>query len=147
MMRNKSITVAVALLLSMTASSFAWAATGRPVTLGGFLLLRIRTPAGGYTAAERAAALQLRANELLKGGKPSINVRIDRSGNDHNIYTDDKLFITVTQADARANGTTAEGLASLWAERLLALYPRATPEKPGVGPALHPSEPSEPPSD
>ncbi len=41
-----------------------------------------------------------------------------KSGMDYNIYADNKLFLTVTYADAQANGISPEKLADTWVRRL-----------------------------
>jgi len=46
-----------------------------------------------------------------------------KSGMDYNIYADNKLFLTVTYADAQANGTTPGRLASIWVKRLNSTLP------------------------
>ncbi len=113
--------------------SVAWSEGTREVRLGDFLLLRVRCAAGGYTIDERVNALQLRANDLLRAKKTTITCSVRMSGADANIYTDDKFFMTVTPADGKANGTTAEKLANTWAQRLRTVFPKSTPDKPGVG--------------
>jgi hypothetical protein len=131
-MKNLTIITAT-IVLSVLACSTAWSADAREVRVGDYLLLRVRCAAGGYTIDQRVAALQQRANDLLKGGKESVTVSVRKSGLDVNIYTDDKLFTTVTSADAQANGDNAMSLAETWAQRLRTVFPKSTPDKPGVG--------------
>ena len=131
---KKSITMIVAsILLTLLACSIAWSEDVREVRIGDYLLLRIRCPAGGFSVDERVAALQQRANNLLKGGKEYSTFSVRTSGTDANIYAEDVFFMTVTPADAKANGTTAEKLANIWAERLRVRFAKSTPDKPGVG--------------
>lgn len=125
--------VCAAVLLVAIVSSSALCAEEDTVYLGGFMLLRIRTAAGGFSAAQRVNALQSRANNLLELGKGIPKITTVRVGKDVNIYTGRSLFITVTQADARSNHTTTDGLAATWAQRLRTILPQATPEKHGVG--------------
>jgi hypothetical protein len=124
---------AVTIVLATLACSIARCEGSGEVYLGGFLLLRIRCAAGGYTVDQRVSALQMRANDLLELGKRTSAVTVKRSGADACIYADRTLFLTVTSADAQANGTTPESLANTWAQRLRTILPQATPEKPGVG--------------
>lgn len=131
---KKYITITVVtILLATLACSVAWSEGTREVRLGNYLLLRVRCAAGGYTIDERVNALQLRANNLLKAGKEYSTFTVRKAGNDFNIYAEDVFFMTVTPADAQANGTTSELLANIWAERLRTIFPKSTPDKPGVG--------------
>jgi len=131
---KKHITITVfTILLATLPCSIAWSQGTREVRLGDYLLLRVRCPAGGYTIDERVNALQLRANNLLKGGKEYSTFTVRKAGKDCNIYVDDTFFMTVGPGDAKANGTTTEQLANIWAERLRAIFPKSTPDKPGVG--------------
>ena len=129
----------ITILLGALACSIGLSQGTGQVWLGGFPLLRIRCAAGGYTIDQRVDALQARANNLLEleNGVSAVTVR--KSGADAIIYTDSTLFVTVTTADARANASTTEELASIWAQRLRANLPQATLEKPGVGLPGHPS--------
>ena len=131
-MRILMIVCAAALLASI-ASSPALCEEEGTVYLGGFMLLRIRTGAGGFSAAQRVNALQTRANALLELGKGIPKITTVRTGKDVNVYAGRSLFVTVTQADARSNRTTTDRLAAIWAQRLRTILPQATPEKPGVG--------------
>ena len=131
---KKHITIAVfTILLAALACSVAWSEGTREVRLGNYLLLRVRCPAGGYTIDERVNALQLRANDLLADGRNVSAFTVRKAGTDSNIYADNTLFMTVGIADAKANGTTSEKLANIWAERLRSIYPISTSDKPGVG--------------
>lgn len=131
---KKYITITIlTIILASLACSFAWSEGTRDVVLGDYLLLRVRCAAGGFTIEERVNALQLRANNLLKGGKEYSSVTVRKDGKDSNIYVDKIFFMTVTSADAKANGTTSEKLANIWAERLRTILPQSTPDKPGVG--------------
>ena len=131
---KKYVTITfLTILLATLACSFAWSEGTREVRLGDYLLLRVRCAAGGYTIDERVNALQLRANNLLKGGRKYSSVTVRNAGKDSNIYVDDTFFMTVTSADAKMNGTSSEKLANIWAERLRGILPKSTPDKPGVG--------------
>ena len=74
-------------------------------------------------------ALQRRANGLTRARKTEITCVVEESGAGVNIYTDGVPFMTVTPADAEANYTTPEKLASAWAERLRQLYPKVMADK------------------
>ena len=132
MRKNITMTVVI-ILLTVLACSIAWSQDTQEVRIGDYLLLRVRCPAGGYSIDERVAALQQRTNNLLKGDKEYSTFSVKKSGTDANIYAEDMFFMTVTPADAKANGTTAEKLANIWAERLRVRFAKSTPDKPGVG--------------
>jgi len=132
-MRGLVTLVVAAMLLTAAAGSVCRSDEPGDVWLGGYLLLRIRTAAAGYSVADRVNAIQARANSLLELGRSGAKFTVGKSGRDAIIYADGSLFITVTPADAKANGTTPERLAAIWAQRLRTILPKASPEKPGVG--------------
>jgi hypothetical protein len=121
------------ILFAALAFSAAWSAGTQEVRLGDRLLLRVRCASGGYTIDQRVNELQLRANNLLQDGKDVIAFSVRKSGTDSNIYANSTFFMTVSPADAKANGTTSEKLANIWAERLRVIFPKSSPDKPGVG--------------
>ena len=123
------ITIAVfTIFLAALACCAAWPEGTREVTLGHYLVLRVRCDAGGYTIDQRVIALQERANDLLRANKTTMTFSVRMSGADANIYTDHILFMTVTPEDAKANGTTAEKLANIWAQRLRTVFPKSDPD-------------------
>jgi hypothetical protein len=94
----------------------------------------VRCGTGGFSIDERVNAIQLRANDLLRANKTTMEFSVRMSGADANIYADGTLFMTVTVDDAKANGgDTTEALANTWAQRLRTVFPKSTPDKPGVG--------------
>lgn len=82
------------------------------------VVMRYRTMHQGLTAKERAVIIFERAKKLgntLKEG----NVVVDNINGSFVVKVGGKLFITVTEADFRANNSTGEGLANVWAQNLL----------------------------
>jgi hypothetical protein len=134
---NRNITaiafVIVMVMATMLLCSTVLAADSSQVWLGNSLVLRIRNDAGGFTAAQRVNALQLRSNLLLQDGNNLPNFTVRKSGADSDIYANNSFFMTVTPADGRANGTTSFMLANIWAGRLRSILPGVTMYKPGVG--------------
>jgi len=131
---NRNIRLIVgAIFVTVLACSTVWPAGSGEVWLGNSIVLRVRCAAAGYTIDQRVNALQLRANDLLEAGKDIPTITVRKSGKDAVVYAGDTLFVTVTPADAQANGTTTEKLADIWAERLRTLLPKVTMYKPGVG--------------
>jgi hypothetical protein len=81
--------------------------------------LRIRYPAGGYTAGERAERVADRLNELSREGR--LRPERLRSGTVNGqaaVLSGDELVITADWQHARANGTTPHRLAHQWRNNL-----------------------------
>ncbi len=97
------------------------------VTYSGQILMRIRTGAGGYTAEQRAAAVQDRLQAILSTENltpEDITVKQARRYQDASIYVRDRLLITVDRKLAQANGNNEPGaLAAQWAERMRTILP------------------------
>jgi len=101
------------------------------VMIADFKWLRIRCPAAGYSIAQRADAIQARANNLLSlSGLNLSTVIVRMEGTDAVIYADGKLLATVGWCDARANDTTPEALAQVWAQKFKEIYPNVVPRPP-----------------
>ena len=82
------------------------------------VVMRYRTMSQGLSAQERATIIFQRAQNLgsiLKEG----TVVVDQLEGSFVVKVGDKLFITVTEADFRANNSTGKGLANVWTENLL----------------------------
>ncbi len=126
------LTIVAAMLLVAVLSSTAAAQQAREIWMSSYMLLRIRNGAAGYSLDRRADEIQIRANNLLQLGTPVSSFTVRKAGNDANIYADSELFLTVTPADAAANGTTVMGLARKWAQRLRTIYPDAKARRPGT---------------
>jgi hypothetical protein len=97
------------------------------IDLGGEVVMRIRVGAGGYSAEQRADAVRGRLTPILgfAGLKASdVTVRQSRPGQDAAIYVRGSLLITVDRSLAGANGTSPEGLARTWADKLRDVLPR-----------------------
>jgi len=128
MKSNITLTALAALVViaAMLISSNGWAAGSQQVWLANSPILTVRNDAGGYSIEQRLHDLQLRANDLLPFGKNTPTFTIMRSGRDANIYADKEFLMTVTAADARANGTTPMKLARYWAARFHSTIPQIT---------------------
>ncbi len=106
------------------------------VMMANQLLLRIRCSASGYTAQERASAVQNRVNDLIiPGGIDLKTVQIKTYRNTTAIYAGGKLLVTVSECDARVNHTTVDKLARRWAARFKAIYPQIIPPRHGQSPS------------
>lgn len=140
MMKYTAIAIAIVVLAGLVCSS-AWSQDNKgTIWLGGYYLLRVRTGAGGYSLEQRVNEIQARANNLLQLGKTVSEFSVRKSGRDANIYADNELFMTVSPADAAANGTTVLGLADVWAKRLQTIYPDARTKTPTLQPMAAPAD-------
>ena len=129
MRRTIAVAMAAAVLTMMVSSGCFAAAVD--VMMADFLLLRMRCPAGGYTVEERASEVEARANILLVlDGFDLSTIRVETVGADTVLYAGGRLLVTVDECTARANDTTPQRLADLWAERLRKIYPQVVPKKP-----------------
>lgn len=126
-------TVLTLLAVAALAPGAAWAQVEDPnvgaVYLCNEVALRIRVPAGGLSVDQRREAVRLRivrayATETVTAS----NVRLSPQGNDWVIAVGRTTLLTVTEADGRANGTTAAALAQAWVARLRDLLPRCRPQ-------------------
>ena len=127
----RRLLMVLALGAAVGAAPAVWAQEGAgPVTLGGVAVLQFRAPAGGFTPDERAQQLQERVVEILS--RPDLSpedVRLvtNEGGRSVAIRVGDLLLVTATEADARANDSTPEQLASIWAENFRRGYAEARP--------------------
>lgn len=125
-MKKLITTLLTTALLSALTCSLAYSAPG-DIWLAGYHLLTLKTPSEAKAFEKRVDTVQLRANDLLalSDKLPKISVRKCRG--QVSIYTDNKIFLTVTSADARVNGKTIPKLANYWAQQLRVILPKATP--------------------
>lgn len=115
-------------LLATLTCSIAYSAPG-DIWLAGYLLLTLKTPVQAKALQQRVDAVQDRANDLLELSSTIPQIEVRKSRKETSIYAGDRVFLTVTPADARVNGTTVDKLAHLWAQRLRTILPDATPIK------------------
>jgi hypothetical protein len=102
-----------------------------PFVLAGRELFYLRATVAGYTPRQRWGQLQQRIVQIL--AQPDCTkqpVIVAKKGLDATISVGKRLFITVTQADARVNKTRVTKLAKLWADKLRAALPLADPAPP-----------------
>lgn len=106
----------------------AWTQVAEPIIVAEIVVLRIRTPAGGISIAERAKTIRRRITLALTSEDltPS-NVYIQPAGSDLSIRVGRVLLVTITEPDARANETTMSALAARWLAAFREALPRAKP--------------------
>jgi len=95
--------------------------TPSDVAFGGEYFFRFRASVRGLSPEERAGTLQARFTlvftRLLAQGKP-LTVQVKSIGAVKSISVAGIPFVTVTDADAKANQMTVEQLANVWANNL-----------------------------
>lgn len=88
------------------------------VKINSTLYFRIRTPAAGYSVAEREIIVLQRIVEVMSSGKISP-VYVDEVRGAPTVYVGKYRIITVYQADVAAEGAAnAQALAEVWADRI-----------------------------
>jgi hypothetical protein len=100
------------------------------LTLGGVTILQFRAPAGGFSPEQRRSQLQSRVVEILSHAEltPSdVRVVVGPGGRSAMVQVGSMLFVTATEADARANQSTPEELANTWANNLRRGFAAAKP--------------------
>lgn len=97
------------------------------VVIGGRVVMRIRTGAGGLTPDERAEAVRVRLGPILTMPdlRPSdVRVRQAHRGRTASIYVRNRLLFTVDRNLARANRASPRTLAYQWARTLREVLPQ-----------------------
>jgi hypothetical protein len=126
---------AVAVFVTVFASYAGAFTMSQRVVVSGQLIAIARVPAGGYSADERINQVNERLAYIL-GYEPLapryIHVRAMCDGS-RAIMVGDRLLITVTAADARANNTTIARLTEVWLARAREAIPQARPNANLVG--------------
>jgi hypothetical protein len=105
------------------------------ISVGGVFVCNIAADASGYTANERAMAIQQRINSVLSTdsfrSNPNVFVRVQPAGSDALIWVGDKqkqiLVFTVTPQDAAGSSVTPLQLAQQWAPKLAEGLGKAMP--------------------
>jgi len=84
------------------------------VLVGDVVVLRIRQPAGGYTAAERASVVAGRLATLLGEGYTWDDIVVGQVNNEIALLMGGNLLVTVDSAHARLNNSSPLALAYIW---------------------------------
>ncbi len=106
------------------------ASTANAVFIGGTTIMRVRVAAAGYSAEQRASAIQERLNRILAQGPilPS-DITVSPLGAEAVVRVKDRLLFTADMATARYNQATPLALANQWADHLRAVLPGLTQAK------------------
>jgi hypothetical protein len=102
------------------------------VVVNGVVVMRIRTAAGGYSAARRAEQVAARLNKAFGQGLTWNDFRVgEQNGEMAVVTTRGDLIATADRFHAQANGTTPTLLARAWDTNLVqALGGQAAPPPP-----------------
>ncbi len=127
------LAAAVAALGGLRQVSAAGQANGKndnAVIVGGTCLMRVQTASGGYSRAQRAAAIQARVNQLLGTGPIApADITVEPAGNEATVNVKGQLLFTADWATARFNRSTPTDLASVWANNMRRVLPGLTSPK------------------
>ena len=132
MKRFLLIILTVAVTVSALASLACAFTMSEKVVVANELIAIARTPAGGFSAQERIDRINERLAYIL-GYEPLAprDIYTVRRGGSMAIIVGDRLLMTVTPNDARANNTTVSALASVWLRQARMAIPQARPT-PGI---------------
>ena len=85
------------------------------VVVNSQLVMRMRVASGGYSPQERWAIV---TNRIIRATHEFENVHWDMVNGEPAIYIHNRLIVTVTPADASANGCSSNTLAAIWTDNL-----------------------------
>ena len=88
------------------------------VVMGEMVPLRIRTAAGGYSSAQRAAIVANRLQQMVTAGLQPGQVHAGMMAGSTVVMAGDQLIVTADREHARLNDTAPEDLAIAWAENI-----------------------------
>ena len=104
----------------------------KDLTVGRYVVARVRVPAAGYSVEKRAEIVRDRVLTILSDASLTPEniakaVSVRKSGTDRALYVGKNLFFTITPADAEATHATVDQLAKMWADNLRAALPKTKP--------------------
>ena len=134
-MKRLMVTAVIATVMIGAFASLAGAFTmSEKIIVANELIAIARVGAGGYTADERIDRVNERLAYIL-GFEPLDpgSIYAVRDGRSRVIMVGDTQLITVTPADARANGMSVSELTNIWLRNAREVLPQArpTPSIPG----------------
>ena len=88
------------------------------VIVNGRVAIRIRSAAGGYTAAERAQRVSERLNAAMTRGLEPDDITTGMVNGEAAVLADGELLVTADRFHAQINGTTPMRLAGVWAHNI-----------------------------
>jgi len=101
--------------------------------IGGVEVLTVQTSAGGLSAYERCGIVAMRINDALRDGFPPIAFTSDVINGMAVVNVEDRIIITVDDAQAGIMGMTTPQVAAQWAQAIVAAFatPPPTTDEPG----------------
>ncbi|MFO7946249.1 MAG: hypothetical protein R6V19_05515 [Armatimonadota bacterium] len=98
------------------------------ISLGTHPILTIRTPAAGFTIAERERIVYIRLTEIISCQRITPDIfKIRKVRGKPTLYVGDYRFITVYPRDAAAAGLSSMELAEKWLASLRRVLPQVAP--------------------
>lgn len=129
-MKTKLTAAALGLALLTGGTAANAAPNSNAVFIGGTPIMRVRVPVAGYTAEQRASAIQERLNHILAQGPiHASDITVSPLGNEAVVKVKGQLLFTADHATARFNQATPMQLANQWADHLKAVLPGLTTAK------------------
>ncbi len=127
---NTKLTAAALGLALLTGRVAHAAPNSNAVFIGGTPIMRVRVPVAGYTAEQRASAIQERLNHILASGPiHPEDITVSALGNEAVVKVKGQLLFTADHATARFNQATPMQLAAQWADHMKAVLPGLTTAK------------------
>lgn len=115
----------------------AYAPEVAEVAINSYLFFRLRTPAAGYSVAEREVIVLQRLVEVMSSGKISP-VYVDEVRGAPTVYVGKFRVVTVYPADVVADGAaSARALAEVWADKIHKGLLATAPSTCFGGPPVH----------
>lgn len=107
------------------------------------VVIRYRSAYGGLTASERSGIILDRLKDLAQYISHDTVTTANLNGAPV-ILVNDRLLVTVTQADWEANNSSGEGLARVWASNIIQAFTTSTAQNPPA--ANNPPDDENPPA-
>lgn len=129
MHRRVLILPVIALMLALCCSFASAFTMAEKVVVANELIAIARVPAGGLTPNQRIDEINDRLAYIIGFERltPENITAVMAPGGSRAIMVGRSLLMTVTPADARANGTTVAGLTREWLQNIREILPEARP--------------------
>jgi hypothetical protein len=130
-MKRLILTLGVSAVIVAVLATFAGAFTmSEKIVVANQLVAISRVPAGGFTADQRIDRVNERLAYILGYERLAPrDIYAVRMGHDRAIFVGNKLLVTVTPADARANHATVAELTRYWIRNARMAIPQARPNE------------------
>lgn len=88
------------------------------VTIDGVVVMRLREPMGGMSVLDRARVVAIRLSEALDRGLDPASIGTGQRSSGPSVELEERHLVIVGQRTAKANDTTPEDLARVWANQI-----------------------------